>query len=387
MRKLRLIGLIFVTAIACVIISIKTQPSLATQPTIKLETEPPINNIIPAQEPVNIKLQAVNGDGQALTNTKIKLRLLTPPKTPWFTSDFPIVEGTTLLELEANAPSGELQFEKILPIRGNYQLIAEVTPQIAGKFQPFEELLTISVPENPVKYINLGILLTILLLVGLAGGWIIGGKQNIRVGEIAPQPVRLLLSSAILVAIAVLLYVNISSELIITHDHNHSHSHDKEIATSTPSAINKTANLDLRLTGDDHAIVGQLMTQTVEISNPQTAQPVTDVKLKIQAIALEHNEVVFVYQGSPDATGKFTWKEQFFDGAPHQIVAEIVPLNNSQETVQPLQVVKEIEVQAIAPPLSVRFISLIYFTVTFVLGLLAGLWLRNSRIQFVVRSS
>jgi hypothetical protein len=46
---------------------------------------------------------------------------------------------------------------------------------------------------------------------GLAGGWVIGQRRHTHLGEIAPQPVRLLLSGAIVVAIAVLFYVNVSS--------------------------------------------------------------------------------------------------------------------------------------------------------------------------------
>lgn len=45
-----------------------------------------------------------------------------------------------------------------------------------------------------MKYRNLAILAAILLSVGFGGGWILGSDQTVRDGEIAPQPVKMLLS-------------------------------------------------------------------------------------------------------------------------------------------------------------------------------------------------
>ncbi|MGV2828670.1 hypothetical protein [Myxosarcina sp. GI1(2024)] len=54
-----------------------------------------------------------------MTDANLKVGIFTPAKTPWFTSDFPIVEGTELLSLEAIASQGNPEFEQVLPIRGN----------------------------------------------------------------------------------------------------------------------------------------------------------------------------------------------------------------------------------------------------------------------------
>ena len=86
-----------------------------------------------------------------------------------------------------------------------------VTPQIIGAFEPFEQSLSFKVPENPVKYRNLAILAIILLGVGFGSGWILGRDQTIDEGEIAPQPVRMLLSGMTIVAIAVLYHVRLNT--------------------------------------------------------------------------------------------------------------------------------------------------------------------------------
>lgn len=95
------------------------------QPAVRLTTEPPVSQILPfeaeatrLQSPVQLTLQTVDGLGKPLENADIHLTILTPPKNPWLTTDFPIVEGTKLLEIEAPASKGELQFQQMLPIRG-----------------------------------------------------------------------------------------------------------------------------------------------------------------------------------------------------------------------------------------------------------------------------
>src|SRR6476469_1960992 len=261
------------------------------QPVVKLVTEPPVSQLIPfeaeathPQKPVQLTLQALDMNGQPLPNANIHLKLLTPPVNPWLPTDFPIVEGTKLLDLTAIAPQGQLQFQQMLPIRGEYQLQVEVTPTVANAFTPFQQTLTLPIAENSVKYRNFAVLAVILLGVGFGGGWVIGGKQELQPGEVAPQRVRLLLSGAIVVAIAALLVVNISSEL--SHSHGHSHEHAHEDQAAIPASLN-TQGLEVKLLGHHHATVGEpaeLMVQAIDI---KTGQPVRDVVFQIQAKSLE----------------------------------------------------------------------------------------------------
>ena len=88
---------------------------------------------------------------------------------------------------------------------------------------------------------------------------------------------------------------------------------------------------------------------------------------------------MFAYQGIPDSTGKLTWQEQFFDGAPHSVTATVTPVENSSGEFVPLQVSQSIEVEGIAPPLLVRFISLLYFTLIFVIELSLGFWIEKRK--------
>ncbi len=288
---------------------------------MRLTTNPPINQVRPLEAeattalgsghynpPVQLMLQAFDAQGQSLKNAKIHLQLFTREKNPWFTTDFPIVEGTKLLDIEGNAPTGQLQVQQTLPIRGTYKLQVAVTPLLKNAFEPFEQTLLLTLPENPLKFRYFGILVVILLTVGLLGGWVIGSRQAIQPGEIAPQRVRLLLSGLIVVAIAALVFVNISAELAESHM-SMSMPGMEEVPPSAQPAQLKSQGLEMQLSGDQSARVGQPAKLQVSLSDPKTNQPVTDVVLKVTTTQLENNWVAFAYQGPPDSNGKLSWEQ------------------------------------------------------------------------------
>ncbi len=360
--------------------------SQMSQTSIKLTTSPVLAQIKPfeaessdPQPPVQLTLQALDRSGQALENAKIHLTIFTQPKNPWFTTDFPIVEGTTLLDIEALAPKGELKLQQMLPIRGDYRLQVKVTPVSANAFAPVQETLRLRVSENWVKYRNLGMLATLLVTVGLGGGWVIGSGQKILPGEVAPQRVRLLLSGVTVVAIAALLFVNISAEFAQSHG-SMAMSHETESAppSDIPSKLN-TEGLAVQLLGDSGATVGQPAQLRVSVMDAKTDKPVTDVALKVTTTQLENKWVAFAYEGTPDLSGTFAWQQQFFDGAPHHVEVEIAPKANADRQFKPFRVAQNIAVEGVVPPLQARLIPLTYFTLLVGLGLLLGLELQRQR--------
>ncbi len=393
-----LIGaLCMISVIFCSWVGLAQSP----EPSVRLTTVPSLDQIRPFEAeategkgsgsykpPVQLSLQAVNAQGQLLKDARMHVQIFTPPKTPWFTTDFPIVEGTKLLDIEGNAPTGQLQLQQTLPIRGTYKLLVAVTPIAPNAFTPVQQTLTLSVSENEAKDRNFAILAVILLSAGLSGGWIIGSRQSLQPGDLAPQRVRLLLSGATIVAIVALLYVNISAEFAESHlsmamPHKHSHaSHETEEAHPTPKTSKlQMQGLEMRLSGDVTATVGQLADLQVSLIDTKTQQPVTDVALKVTATQLENNWVSFAYQGTPDSAGKLAWQQEFFDGAPHSIEVEVAPQASSKRQFQPFQVAQEIDVEGVAPPLFIRFVSLVYLTGFVAVGLLLGLWLQRQRTQ------
>ena len=382
MSKFKIAALISATSLMGTVLFSSGVSSQTPQPSVRLITNPPISEILPFQadgktvpSPVKLTLQAVDTTGQPLEKAKIRLQILTPPKNLFFPTDFPIVEGTELLNIEAVAPQGQLQIQQMLPIRGTYQLLVDVTPIEGNTFTPIQQKFTVSVPENWVKYRNFGILAVILFGVGLGGGLVLGGKQEVELGEIAPQRVRLLLSGAIIVAIATLLIINISAELADSHpNHDGDHSHTEE------PIIPQSQGIKAQLSGDTQATVGQPSKLGVEVINTITGQPATDVILNLKITPTHDEWVAFSYQGVPDAQGKLMWEQQFFDGAPHRVEVEVLPQPQAAVKFSPLRVVRNVEVAGVAPPLNVRLIVLAYLTSIIVLGLWVGLKLRQSSL-------
>ncbi|MBD3882852.1 hypothetical protein IFO70_13860 [Phormidium tenue FACHB-886] len=352
-----------------------------SQPAVRL-IAPPLQQLIPfeagattPQKPAQLSLQATDRAGQPL-NANLHLQLFTPSPTPWLTTDFPIVEGTKMLDLETAAPDGALQLQQMLPIRGTYRLVVGVTPVAPAQFAPFQQTLTLPVSENPAKYRNAGILVLVVLLAGIGGGWLIGGQQTIRPGEIAPPQVRLLLSGAAIAAILALLAVNLSSAFVQHHEHP---------AEIVAQPLQKSSGLTVQLAGDGAAMVGQPATLIAQIKAERN-QPVTDVLLNIKVTSLEDGWTAFALQTRPDANGQFTWQQEFFDGVPHQVQVEVAPQPQSARQFQPFQVTKAIEVTSIAPPLARRLISLVYLTLILLVGLAIGLrWRSSTANGFVFR--
>ncbi len=347
---------------------------------VVLTTNPPLQRLIPfeaqtekQQSPVTLTLQAIDAAGKPLKNALMGLQILTPPPNFWLTTDFPIVEGTKLLQINAAAPDGKLEIQQILPIRGNYQLQVNVSPLVANTFAPYQQTLNLNIHENPVKYKYFAVVAAILLSVGLLGGWVIGGQEQLRAGEIAPQSVRLLLSALTVVAIATLLFINISAEVAEAHG-----GHSSNIETTAPS-VNKSQGLEVQLEGDKNATVGKLANLGVLVKDAVTGQPIKDVGLQVKAIALEDNLTVFAYKGVTDQAGKLTWREQFFDGSPHKIEVETTPKLESNRQIPSIKVAQSVDVEGIAPPIYIRLIGLFYFTAIVGIGMAIGLLIQHRR--------
>jgi hypothetical protein len=390
MFKFRSIKPIAFLALICAIALIFSRSAIVSQPqsTVRLITDPPIGQILPFEaeaavtpKPPRLTVQALDPTGRLLSNAKIHLQILAPAPTPWFTTDFPNVEGTKLLDLEAIAPKGELQVQQMLPIRGTYQLQVNVAPTRAQTFAPFQQTLSLDVPEHAVKYRNFAILAIALLVTGLGGGWIIGGKQRAATGEIAPQPVKLLLSGMTVLAIIALLFVNISAEIAESHGTDHGsiahQTHPDAQITTTKAGTTRSQGIEVSFTGDRSAIVGQPAHLKVQAIDIKTNQPITDALLHVKTTAVEGEWVALDFEASPDATGEMQWLATFLDGAPHNLEVEVSPKPGGVRQFQPFQVAQEIEVEGVVPSLTVRFITLFYLTVIIVVGVAIGLQLKR----------
>lgn len=285
-----------------------------------------------------------------------KIKIDTPPRNIWFSTDFPIVEGKPLLELDTN--SQQVTFQQLFPIRGNYQLtLKSSNNSLSNNFPIF-------IKENPKKYYYFFILIVILTAVGFVGGWVIGQKQQPSKEAVISEKAGLVFNCLIFTAIVALLYINISAELTKPAD-----SHGVEDHQVLPSV--KTVpddSIAVQFLGDSQATVGEMANLKVQLMNPKTQKPLINYPVTVSTFQNEHQWLTFSYQTLTNSNGEIHWRQQFFDGSSHQLVVKAVSPNQQKL----LTFSQRIAVRGIEPPLNSRLITLGYWMAILSLGFVLG---------------
>ncbi|MFB6356247.1 MAG: hypothetical protein ABEJ65_07005, partial [bacterium] len=88
-------------------------------------------------------------------DVKLSYRVHAPDREAWFSTDFPIVEGSVLMNGTVIPANGQQMIEAILPIRGTYLVQA----QVEGPEGTTSRNMTFSVSENSSEIRNLIIFL------------------------------------------------------------------------------------------------------------------------------------------------------------------------------------------------------------------------------------
>jgi hypothetical protein len=358
-------------------------PSVFAQTTsgqILLRIDPPAN-IMPFEAeaeqqkpPPRFHLEAQDSQGKALSRVRMQIKMMTPEPNPWISTDFPLVEGTELLSLEVPAAQGVVEFEQMLPIRGTYRLAVNVLPMDDAVATPLiEKVLTVNVPENPVKFRNFAILAGICTLVGAVGGFFIGQPQGSAEESRShlgiPDPVRLLLMGLTLTAIAALIFINVSAEF----QGGHSSMVGMAPPTKTPLMAQDKEQV-LNLDGAKEARVGTAESFQAKLSNRRTGQEIPSA-FEISVFNTEKNWKLFSI-ATPIAN-HMRWKQQFFDGSGHRLEVR-TPRYGKQPA---LTTKRSVSVEGVAPPVWVRLKALAYLTGCVALGLFGTMGLRGLRLR------
>jgi hypothetical protein len=355
---------------------------MSQEPQITLQTLPLENQILPFEAeaetptpPVQITLQLARQVGKLPEPARIHFQIQTPQPNVWLPTDFPVVEGTQLLDIETALPlDGKWQLLQSLPVRGIYHLTVNIEPLLSNSFKPITRTLSLSVNENLVKFRNFAILATFLLTCGFGGGLVIGGAPRQNSGEIAPMRVRLLLSAAAVVAILALLVINFEAEFAESHAHTHTQPHQEVPFVYASGFIVEWSALT-------QATVGQPAAIALHISDAKNRKPVQDIEAHVRVVQAEEGWVALAFWAKPNRDGWLRWKQGFFDGAPHKLEIEIAPDSLRNDQFKPFRFTREIDVESVAPPLATRAIGFFYFSIFLVAGLLGGLWIRGRQAR------
>ncbi|MGM0715502.1 hypothetical protein ACWKW1_25520 [Brevibacillus parabrevis] len=102
---------------------------------------------------------------------------LRSPERKFFSpTDFPIVEGTDLIDATLPIENGKATFQYMFPIRGDYHLKVYVMDG-EGKAGGTHELV-ININENPAEVKNAVIFITILTAFGFAVGYLLSRRRK-----------------------------------------------------------------------------------------------------------------------------------------------------------------------------------------------------------------
>ncbi len=359
-------------------------PSAFAQETagrVLLTLDPPVQRLIPFEAeakqqkpPPRFHVEAQDSQGKALSRVRMQIKIVTPETTPWISTDFPIVEGTELLSLEVPAAQGVVEFEQMLPIRGAYQVFVNVLPMNDTAAKPLiEKVLTVNVPENPVKFQNFAILAGMCTLVGVVGGFFIGQPQGGPTLGI-PESVRLLLIGLTLTAMAALIFINVSAEFQGGHSSMGGMTAKMSPMKAPSPEQDKEQEQVLSLDGAKEARVGTAESFQAKITDRRTGQAIPSA-FEVSVFNTENNWKLFSIATPID--NHLRWRQQFFDGSGHRIEVQTPPHKN-----QPALITKQsVAVEGIAPPVSVRLKALAYLTGFVALGLFGTMGLRGLRLR------
>jgi|GEM_PF-3711308 len=309
--------------------SITMQPLVAA--VIEFQTDRPLDQVRPLHDQVRFEFFIKGADGLPLSGTKVHVKLLAPATQLLFSTDFPLVEDSVLIDAELVADQGRLAFTFVPPIRGTYRLQADVLGDDGS--QAFHQEWQPEIAENPEKIRNLTLFLLVLFGIACISGVVLGlsGKQR--------PPVRGLAS------LLLLLLLLPTGTPVEAHGDAH-HAAPRLPSPAIASSGNQGEQLELKLLTDQPR-VGQL----TEISSTlrQASGEIIPARYQLRFIQVEHGITVFqteviVPQGS------FHWKGQLYDGSLHRIEVVAVPLGKAGQGFAGVHAAMEVAVEGVAPP-------------------------------------
>lgn len=285
-------------------------------------TEQDLKGIHPQHDSLRIRISPSSEN--LLNPERLHVKLVAPATKLFSTTDFPIVEGSTLFDSEISQENGKFEFSFVPPIRGLYQI------EVSSASDPSPETWSFSIPENPGKVKNLVIFLAILGLICLGSGYVLGFTE--------PKAK----SFAELAVLALLVGVGLSSGKVQAHGDEHQAPKNEgpvEASRESPQGL----HLDLRvLTTNPRVGEPAELAASLRDANGQAVP----ARFRLVFSQLEHGIDVFSTE-LLENDGDLNWKGQFYDGSTHRVTVEATPVD---PLLKPVRNEVDVEVEAISPP-------------------------------------
>jgi hypothetical protein len=289
---------------------------------IYFKTTPRSELLRPFYDPVDLSLLITGADGKPIEQGTVDVRLDAPKPGWFFSTDFPLVEGTRLSEMRLRLRQGRAVWKSLLPIRGEYHLAVDVLTKDGRKAS---ETFTFKVRESGVKWLALGGFSIGLFSLGFIAGRIFTGKIT-------------------RVALLATVFLPVCPPIAAARE-------DKPAAA-----------LEI-----EPATVGKLSAVRWYLTNAAPSDK-PNALLSLTIKHLEKDKIAFAVETLPVA-GEFLLKFHFPDGAPYRVTANAQMVGGS--LIRNEQVV---EVTGVEPPAGAMVPALTFFVAIIVLGLGVGRW-------------
>ncbi|HEX2229579.1 MAG TPA: hypothetical protein VHM64_20790 [Candidatus Binatia bacterium] len=268
----------------------------------------------------------------------LTVRLDAPPPGFFFSTDFPVVEDSRLLEARLPVVGGKTEWRQLLPIRGEYRLTASLH---AASGLDAERTFTFYVHENRRKWFYLGTFAFGLFLIGIIAGRIFSAPRKVKRGQLS------------ILLVLCLTPFGLAGDAACAQE-NHEQKYAVNLDVS-PARVGRLARVRWSM-------------RTAGFEGNSSAH------LSIIVTQLEKNTVVFSIEKLPVA-GEFAFDYQFTDGSNHRVSA--VAVTSEGEIIREDHLVS---VSAMAPPWRAQLPALLLFLVVILSGLLLGRWSRGLAI-------
>ena len=298
---------------------------------IYLKTSPVPEALRPFSEPATLSLLATAADGKPLARGWLNLRL-EAPRPNFFSTDFPLAEGSALTEMRLPLQAGKAEWKYNFPIRGEYRLFVEV---LASDGTQSSEMFAIEVREHRSKWLTLA-----ALALGLFGVGVLAGR-------IFTHTVRKTLG-----ALPAIFYSSVFFA----------------ISSSTALAQAGEATPIARLEIDSPS-AGKLA-RIRWVLDADSGNAGRGALLSLAITHIEKKMTVFAVDKIP-VEGEFSMNFHFVDGAEHRVSAR-AELSRGKA----MRSEQVVSVSAVEPPASAILPALGLFLTMITLGLGVGRWSR-----------
>jgi hypothetical protein len=147
---------------------------LAEELNVYFKTTPRPKLLRPFVDATDLSLLITSADGRPLKQGTVAIRLEAPYPGRVFSTDYPLVEGTVLSEMQLPLRQGRANWKQLLPIRGEYRLTVHA---VASDGTERNKVFTFNVRENRKKWLALAALSAGLFILGFVAGRIFTGTQ------------------------------------------------------------------------------------------------------------------------------------------------------------------------------------------------------------------